>query len=159
MAPKDAYPTDAGARGGATSDPHDVAAALRVSVGMLLRRMRQAPTDGDLSLPESAALARLDRGGPATAAALAKQEQISPQSMGATLAALHERGLVARRADPADGRRIVLSISAAGLRALRSRRDERVEQLAAALAQEFSAAEREQLARAAPLIERLAQRI
>ncbi len=108
--------------------------------------MRQAPTDGDLSLPESAALARLDRGGPATAAALAKQEQISPQSMGATLAALHERGLVARRADPADGRRIVLSISAAGLRALRSRRDERVEQLAAALAQEFSAAEREQLA-------------
>ncbi|MDO8188781.1 MarR family transcriptional regulator [Conexibacter sp. JD483] len=161
MAPKDAYPTTADAHGGgATStDPHDVAAALRVSVGMLLRRMRQVPTDGDLTLPESAALARLDRSGPATSAALAKQEQISPQSMGATLAALHERGLIERAADPQDGRRIVLSISAAGLTALRSRRNERVEQLAAALAQDFTPAELRQLAQAAPLIERLAQRI
>jgi DNA-binding MarR family transcriptional regulator len=159
MAPKDAYPTEAGARGGEATDPHEVAAALRVSVGMLLRRMRQVPTDGDLTLPESAALARLDRGGPATAAQLAKQEQISPQSMGATLAGLHERGLIERSADPQDGRRIVLSISEAGLTALRSRRNERVEQLAAALASDFTPAEREQLAQAAPLIERLAQRI
>ena len=140
-------------------DPHDVAASLRVSVGMLLRRLRQMPADGELTLPESAALARLDRGGPATAAALAKQEQISPQSMGATLAALHERGLVERAPDPADGRRVVLSISEAGLRALRSRRNARVEQLAAGLAEEFTAAELRTLAEAAPLIERLAQRI
>lgn len=140
-------------------DPRDVAAALRVSVGMLLRRLRQMPTDGELTLPESAALARLDRGGPATAAALAKQEQISPQSMGATLAALHARGLVERAPDPADGRRVVLSVSDAGLRALRSRRNERVEQLAAGLAEEFTADELRALAEAAPLIERLAQRI
>ncbi len=69
-------------------DVGQVAAALRVSVGLLLRRLRQVRVEGELSLPESSALARLDRGGPATPSALAKLEQISPQSMGATLAAL-----------------------------------------------------------------------
>jgi len=65
-------------------------------------------------LPESSALTRLDRGGPATASALAKLEQISPQSMGATLGALEARGLVERRPDPADGRKSLLTVTAAG---------------------------------------------
>ena len=95
-------------------DVSDVAVALRDSIGLLLRRMRQQQPDGELTLPESAALARLDRGGPATSSALAKLEQISPQSMGATLAGLEARGLVARHPDPADGRRVVLSVTEAG---------------------------------------------
>ena len=37
---------------------------------------------------------------PATPGELAKLEQISPQSMGATLASLEARGLVQRRPDP-----------------------------------------------------------
>ena len=69
-------------------DTAQIAATLRLSIGLLLRRLRQIPTSDELTLSESAALARLDRGGPATAAALARLEQISPQSMGATLAAL-----------------------------------------------------------------------
>ena len=80
-------------------DVNDVAAALRESVGLLLRRLRQVPAEGELTLPESAALSRLNRGGPATSSALAKLEQISPQSMGATLAALEARGLVERHPD------------------------------------------------------------
>ncbi len=74
-------------------DVTEVAAALRVSIGLLLRRLRQVQPDGELSLPETSALTRLDRSGPATAGALAKEEQISAQSMGATLAALEARGL------------------------------------------------------------------
>ncbi len=62
-------------------DVNDVAAALRESIGLLLRRLRQVPAEGELTLPESAALTRLHRGGPATSSALAKLEQISPQSM------------------------------------------------------------------------------
>src|SRR6266700_2331318 len=89
-----------------------VADALRMSVGLLLRRLRQAQLQGELTLPETSALARLDRGGPATSSALAKVEQISPQSMGATIAALEARGLVERRPDPQDGRRILISITA-----------------------------------------------
>jgi hypothetical protein len=67
-------------------DVAQVAGALRMSMGLLVRRLRQMKAEGELTLPESSALARLDRGGPATSATLAKLEQISPQSMGATLA-------------------------------------------------------------------------
>ena len=95
-------------------DVTEVAAALRVSIGLLLRRMRQVRPDGELSLPETSALARLDRSGPATSSALAKAEQISPQSMGATLSALEARGLITRDPDARDGRRVVLSVAEAG---------------------------------------------
>jgi DNA-binding MarR family transcriptional regulator len=136
-----------------------LAATLRVSIGLLLRRLRQVPDEGELTLPETAALARLDRGGPATPSALARAEQISQQSMGATLAALEARGLIARAADPQDGRLVVLSLTADGARVLRDRRDARTAQLARALGGNFTAEELRQLATAAPLLERLAESI
>ncbi|WP_163552952.1 MarR family transcriptional regulator [Candidatus Frankia alpina] len=140
-------------------DARQIAVALRLSVGLLVRRLRQAHLGGELTMPESAALARLDRGGPATAAALARLEQISPQAMGATLGALEARGLVERRRDPADGRQVILSPTEPGLAALRSRRDARTELLAEALSAGFTRAELDQLAAAAPLLERLAERV
>jgi DNA-binding MarR family transcriptional regulator len=140
-------------------DTHQIAAALRLSIGLLLRRMRQIPTGDELTLSESSALARLDRGGPATSAALARVEQISPQSMGATLASLESRGLIERAADPDDGRRVILSVTDAGLQLLRDRRNARTGELARALSSGFSPAELEQLMAAAPLLERLAQSI
>jgi DNA-binding MarR family transcriptional regulator len=140
-------------------DVREIAAALRVSIGLLLRRLRQVRPEDELTLPESSALTRLDRAGPATPGALAKLEQISPQSMGATLAALEARGLVGRRADPADGRRVVLSVTPAGLHLLRSKRSARTGQLAQALSTGFTAAELRRLMAAAPLLERLAQSI
>lgn len=140
-------------------DVHDIAAAIRASVGLLLRRLRQVRPEGELSLPENSAIVRLERSGPMTPSALAKLEQISPQSVGATIAALESRGLVERRQDPADGRRILLSVTEAGLVALSDRRNARTEQLAQALSSGFSAEELAQLHAAAPLIERLAQSI
>jgi DNA-binding MarR family transcriptional regulator len=140
-------------------DVQEIAAALRVSIGLLLRRLRQVRPDDELTLPQSAALARLDRTGPATPGALAKIEQISPQSMGATLGALEARGLVERHPDPADGRRVVLSVTGAGLELLRNKRGARTERMSQALSAGFTAAELGQLAAAAPLLERLAQSI
>ncbi len=140
-------------------DVGDVAAALRVSVGLLVRRLRQTPGSGELTMPESSALARLERGGPTTGSALARQEQISPQSMGATLAGLEARGLVGRRPDPEDGRRAVISIAQAGRQALRSKRNARTEALARAMSSGFTPSELRQLMAAVPLIERLAQSI
>ncbi|MGD0685461.1 MAG: MarR family transcriptional regulator [Streptosporangiaceae bacterium] len=138
-------------------DVSDVAGALQVSISLLRRRLRQVPVEGDLTAPETSALARLDRGGPATSAALARLEQISPQSMGATLGALEARGLVERHPDPGDGRQSIISLTEAGLRVLRNRRSARTEQLAKALSAGFTRPELEQLMAAAPLIERLAQ--
>jgi DNA-binding MarR family transcriptional regulator len=140
-------------------ESRQVAAALRVSIGLLLRRLRQIPADGELTLPASSALVRLDRGGSATAAELARQEQISPQSMGATLSALEARGLLTRDPDARDGRRILLSVTDAGRQLLRDKRDARTEHLARALAAGFTREELEQLMTAAPLLERLAQGI
>jgi DNA-binding MarR family transcriptional regulator len=140
-------------------DVDQIATALRMSIGLLLRRLRQAQVEGELTLPESSALARLDRGGPTTPSVLAKLEQISPQSMGATLGALEVRGLVERRPDPQDGRRAVISVTDVGLQVLRNKRNARTEQLARALATGFSRSELQQLMTAAPLLERLAQSI
>ena len=140
-------------------DVGQLAAVLRANVGLLLRRLRQVPGEGELTLPESSALVRLERGGPATPSALARLEQISPQSMGATLAALESRGLVKRHADPDDGRRSVMSVTEAGRQVLGDRRNKRTEQLARALSSGFTPPELEQLMVAAPLLERLAQNI
>jgi DNA-binding MarR family transcriptional regulator len=140
-------------------DVIDVAGALRVSMGLLFRRLRQIKAEGELTAPENSALARLDRGGPTTAGALARLEQISPQSMGATLGALEARGLVQRQPDPGDGRRAVISVTEAGREVLRNRRNESTERLARALGAAFTPAELEQLLAAAPLIERLAHTV
>ena len=137
-------------------DVNAIAETLRESVGLLLRRLRQLPADGELTLPESAALTRLDRGGPTTASALARLERISPQSIGATLAALETRGLVERRSDPKDGRRVVLSVTEAGRKTMRNRRNARTEHLARALSTGFTRPELDLLTAAAPLLERLA---
>ena len=143
----------------APPDVQEVAAAVRMSVGLLLRRMRQARPDGELTLPEAAALTRLGRGGPATPSALARLEQISPQSMGATVAALETRGLVERRPDPADGRRAVIHMTEEGRQKLTDKQNARIAQLASALSASFSPDELGTLLAAAPLIERLAQSI
>jgi DNA-binding MarR family transcriptional regulator len=143
----------------AVQEVEEVAAALYLSVGMLRRRLRQMPAEGGLSLPESSALRRLERDGPSTVTVLARAEQISVQSMGATLGALEARGLIKRQSDPADGRRAVMSVTEAGLAALSDKRNSRIAQLAGALATGFTPAELNQLRAVAPLIERLAERI
>ena len=146
-------------RAGTVTDDYEVAAALRVAIGLLVRKLRQAHLPGELTIAETSALRRLDRGGPATSSDMAKQDRISPQSMGATLAALEQRGLIERRRDPGDGRRVVLSITAAGRQLANDRRGARSELIAAALRDGFTAAERDQLLAAAPLLERLAERL
>ncbi len=140
-----------------TVDTDSLAESLRTSIGVLIRRIRQQPAPGDLPWPEMTALSDLDRSGQQTAAELARHEQISPQSMGTIVASLEHRGLIARLADPEDGRRIILSVTAAGNEVLASKRDARSTSIAAALEREFSADELELLAQAAPLINRLGQ--
>jgi len=141
--------------GPAEPDRDRAARALFVSMGLLRRRLRASGSPDELTFPEVSALVRLERGGPATSAELARLEQISPQSMGATLAGLEARGLVIRSADPADGRRVVMSVTDAGLHLVGKRRDVRVEQITAAL-KGFTKSEVQRILATTPLIERLA---
>ncbi len=138
-------------------DIHDVAAALQMSIGLCIRQLRQMPAPGELSLSEVSALKRLAHNGLTSVTELAEAEQISVQSMGATLRGLEERGFVKRRPHPSDGRRVELSITKSGARVLGAKHNARTEQLARVLSTAFSPSERRQLMIAAPLIERLAQ--
>lgn len=139
-------------------DPGDLARQLWLSVGLLRRRLRQLPSDSDsgLKLQEASALARIRASGPTTASALARIEQITPQSMGTTVNSLESKGLVERSPDADDGRLSVISITEAGLRVLQSQQGSAIDQLTVALTDSFTKTELEQLAQAAPLIARLA---
>lgn len=144
---------------GADVDVEAVAGELQVSVGLLRRTLGQTQVKGELTLPETSALARLDRGGPATVTALAKREQISAQSMGTTLGALEAPGLVEPRPDPDDGRRVVMSVTTSGLQVLQNHRNARVEQLVLALSSGFTRPKPNRLRAAVSLIQPLAQSI
>ena len=76
--------------------------------------------------------------------------------MGATIAGLEQRGLVARSPDAADARRSVLALTPAGRTAIHSGRSALVDRLATALEASFTAEEIALLSAATPLIERLA---
>jgi DNA-binding MarR family transcriptional regulator len=142
--------------GGAVPDVGEVAGALRVAVGLLVRNLRQPLNEGELTIAESSALGRLERSGPASSSDLARLDRISPQSMGVTVAALLERGLITRSRDPEDGRRIVLSITEAGRRTVHDKRGARTEQIASALRAGFSD---DELVASAALLERLAEKL
>jgi DNA-binding MarR family transcriptional regulator len=88
-----------------------------------------------------------------------KGQTDTPLDWATPLGGLQRRGLVERRPDPGDGRRIVMSLTDAGQQTLRNRRDAGTEYLAKAISTEFSAAELEQLMVGAQLIERLAQKL
>lgn len=138
-----------------TIDTLDVASHLRVTIGSLVRRLRQHRGSGDPSAPETAVLARLDRCGPATSAELARQEQVTPQSMGVTVAGLQERGYVDRAADPTDGRRVVITLSRAGSAALTDRRNHRTRAIADAMSATLTDEEIAVISAALPLLDRL----
>src|SRR5690242_13199688 len=114
---------------------------------------------GDLTLSEASVLARLDRDGSQSPGTLADLERVRPQAMASTLATLEERGLVSRRRDPADGRRVEMTVTAPGRRLIADVRSESVRLLAAALEKEFTAAERRRLEAALPLLARLAEKL
>jgi DNA-binding MarR family transcriptional regulator len=166
-APEDPPPAEAGdpaeavepAAPPADGSPARIAADLRAALGPLVRRLRQFRPDGELTLSQTSALVRLDREGPATGSELAAGEGVRPQSMAAILAVLHERGLVVRESDPADGRRIVMSLSAAGREGLRGARREKSRRLTRAITEELTPEEQATLAAALPLLERITRRV
>jgi DNA-binding MarR family transcriptional regulator len=138
------------------SDPAaDLASELRVVLGKLRRQLREHANKGDLSLSQMAVLGFLDREGPSTVTTLARAEGVRPQSMGATVAALEQAGLVTGAPDPADGRQNLLSLTRAAREWIEASRAAREDWLARAIRSHMSPAEQEQLGRAAALLRRI----
>ena len=78
--------------------------------------------------------------------------------MAQTLAELETAGLIDRRPDPADGRRVLIELTPGGRERLLEARGRREDWLAAAIAAELEPAEQQTLLAAVPLLRRLAGR-
>jgi DNA-binding MarR family transcriptional regulator len=127
------------------------------ALGLLLRRLRTAADSQELSLTEALVMARLAKDGPATTADLARAEGMKPQSMGATIAALEEMGMVERKPHPTDGRQFHIALTAEGAATRNRAKDAKRTWLAQAIAQ-LDAQERETLFKGGEIIKRLAEK-
>jgi DNA-binding MarR family transcriptional regulator len=105
------------------------------AIGLLVRRVRAAASSQELSLTESVVIARLAKDGPATTADLARAEGMKPQSMGTTIAALEEMGIVERTPHPTDGRQVNIELTAKGAAMRKSAKDAKRTWVAQAIAQ------------------------
>jgi DNA-binding MarR family transcriptional regulator len=126
------------------------------AIGLLVRRARTAAASHELSWTESAVMAHLAKDGPATTADLARAEGMKPQSMGTTIAALEEMGMVERRPHPTDGRQINIVLTDKGVAVRKSAREAKRTWLAQAVAR-LDEPERETLFAAGEIIRRLVE--
>jgi DNA-binding MarR family transcriptional regulator len=139
---------------GANVDTTRLASELRMVLGQLMRRLR---AEHRFSLSQGAVLGRLDRGGSMSIGDLAVAERVRPQSMTQTISDLEAEGLIARRADPGDGRRTLVDLTEQGRSILEEDRRQREGWLAQAIAEDLSLDEQRILAEAADLLRRLAE--
>lgn len=133
----------------------EVSSAVRRAVSALGRRLRAERSANGLSLTKLSILGHLYRKGSLSAVELAALERVQPQSLTRVLAELTGSGLVSRRADVQDGRRVLLDITGEGRTLLSHDMEQRDAWLARAM-EDLSATERELLRLAAHLMERLA---
>ncbi|MBT2383441.1 MarR family winged helix-turn-helix transcriptional regulator [Streptomyces sp. ISL-11] len=132
-----------------------VAADLAATVSQLVRRLRTASPQGSLTPSQRTVLARLDTGGPATTAALARAELVRPQSMRVILGALEDLALVARSPHPTDGRQVIFSLTGRGREAVASVRHSKHTWLTDAITHRLGPDEQHTLAEATRLLRRL----
>lgn len=130
-----------------------VAGEIRLACMRISRRIRFESTH-EVPPHQFSVLARLQEA-PRTPGELAEIERVSAPSMTRTVAALVERGLVARTADPSDGRQVILSLTDEAKRVLkeiRRRRDQWMTVRVKALSPE----DQEVLRKAAAILTRVA---
>ena len=137
----------------ATSD----AVRLGIAVSRLRSRIRIESGLRSTGIPISqlAVLGRIIDEGPTTAAALAAGEHVTQQAIAQSLATLKERGLVEKQADPSDGRKSLVSATAAGRKLMESIAASREEWLSQAIGAAVKPEERPLLREAIALLERI----
>ena len=140
---------------GITESAAQAAQSLRVLLGRLRRRVREAYDNQELTPSQTSVLSRLFNDGDATASDLAAAERVRPQSMAAIIAVLVERDFVQRRPDPHDGRRQLISLTDAGREFFQGGRQAREEWLARELQDLYTEDERRTVNEALVLLERL----
>ncbi len=137
-----------------TVDTAHLASELRMVLGHLMRRLR---AEHKFSLSQGAVLGRLDRQGTMSIGDLAVAERVRPQSMAQTIGEMESDGLIERRPDPADGRRMLVELTAHGRRVLEEDRRNREGWLARAIAEQLSPDEQRVLNEALAVLRHLSE--
>ncbi|HET9076805.1 MAG TPA: MarR family transcriptional regulator [Acidimicrobiales bacterium] len=139
-----------------TASRAELGSVLRLAVMRLSRRLRQEAFGvGEVTASQLSALTVLAKHGELTLGELAAIERIAPPSMTRIAARLEASGLLERRPDTSDRRVARVAISTAGADLLRQTRD-RGDAFVSLRLESLTDEERDLLARAVPLLERLA---
>lgn len=138
-----------------TVDIRAVVVELRSLLGQFRRRLKQQADPGDFSLAQTGAIRHLIDAPALTGTELAQAEGMKPQSMGAILASLEERGTVVAAPDPADGRKTLWSLSDEARRTISETRALKEDWLARIIAAKLDDSEQRELARGVELLGRL----
>ena len=134
-------------------DSRVLAENLRVVVGKFVRGIKtQANTP---TTSQSETLSLLDRAGPLSVAELADRRNVKHQSMRLVAGQLEAEGLISKMPHPADGRSQLLSINQKGEEVLSRAREARTSQIAKLINERLSAKDRQTLAAAIGIVERL----
>ena len=123
---------------------------------MLIRRVRHE-SGTNLTWSQSVLLSGLARRRRATASELAVDNGLRAQTVWSSLSTLEKRGLVMRERDVVDRRNVHVTLTDQGRHELQHDRAVREDWIVGVLAAEFSAEEHEILAKATPLLVKLAQ--
>lgn len=123
----------------------------------LLRRLRREDDASGLPAPQLSALSVIVFGGPITLGDLAAAEQVRPPTITKLIAVLETQRLVERIPDPDDKRIVRVRATSRGTKLLHDGRQRRVAALVASLAA-LPARDRALLARALPIVERVARK-
>ncbi|ORW08166.1 hypothetical protein [Mycobacterium kyorinense] len=141
------------------ADVDEVAETLYRATALMVRRLRQLHAPQELTWPERTILARLDREGPSSVAALEQAERNYTAPIGATMGALAARKLVHDQPDAHTSGRPVWSLTASGLGMLRYDRAGRIALISRVLTDHLSAPELRTLSRALPTFELLSSEL
>jgi|SRR5277367_4378777 len=141
--------------------PHtstDSASRLRTVVGKLSRRLRPTLAGTGLTPTRISVLFSVVRLGPLRLSELAEVEGLNPTMLSRAIGEMVEQGLVRRVPDPEDGRAALVDATRAGKQMRERILAERSDVLSVQLGQ-LSAAERQALEEALPVLEALAERL
>jgi DNA-binding MarR family transcriptional regulator len=114
----------------AAPDTARIADRLHSAAIHLLRRVRKQDAATGEGPARLSALSVLVFGGPMTLGQLAATEQVQPPTMTRIVTGLEQGGLVQRKADPSDARRVRICATGKGVRLLQRGRKRRIEYLA-----------------------------
>ncbi|WP_435126708.1 MarR family winged helix-turn-helix transcriptional regulator [Actinacidiphila sp. bgisy144] len=134
----------------------DLSADLQGAVARIYRRVRSETQDDQLGGTQSSVLSHVVKHGPQALRALSERERVSPPAMNQTVNALQDAGLVTRRPDPNDGRKVLIAATDAG-RALTFERRRLKHQWLITRLEHMTDHEREVLAEAALIFNALAE--